>query len=181
MLALLADRRHGLGRQVLPARRPGAVGREHLGRVRQGEQLGVERVVEPAGEVVGGDSDRRQQVRAADVADEQGVTGQHAVRVAETVVHDDADRLRRVARRLADLQRHAVRVSAELDAVAVAEGDDRELGPALGGPSVADRRPGPFRELEVPGQEVGVEVGLEDLHDRQAVLGGVDHRRHGVW
>ncbi len=36
---LLADRRHRLGRQVLAARRAGAVGREHLRRVGQREQL----------------------------------------------------------------------------------------------------------------------------------------------
>ena len=96
--ALLADRRHGLGRQVLAARRAGTVSREHLGGIRQREQALVEGVVELAGQFLGGDTDRGQQVGAADVADEQRVAGQHPVRrgVVTVRVDDDADRLRRV-------------------------------------------------------------------------------------
>ena len=77
--SLLADGGHRLGREVLPARRAGAVGREHLGRVGQREQPLVQRVVELAGELVGRDADRGEQVGAADVADEQRVAGEHAV------------------------------------------------------------------------------------------------------
>ena len=66
------------------------------------------------------------------------------------------------------------------DPVAVGERDDRELGPARRGTPVADGRPGPLGELEVPGQEVGMEVGLQDLHDRETVLGGVGEVRVDV-
>ena len=62
---------------------------------------------------------RRQQVGPADVADEQRVAGQHAVRhgVVGVLVDDDADRLRGVAGRVADLEHDL----AERDALAVGE------------------------------------------------------------
>ena len=65
------------------------MGGVHPGRVGQRHQLVVQRVVELAGQLVAGEADRRQQVGSADVADEQGVAGQHAV----------GDRRRRRARR----------------------------------------------------------------------------------
>ena len=77
---LLADGRDGLGGEVLPARRAGAVGGEDPGLVGEGQQLVVQRVEELSRQVVGGVAHRGEEVGAADVADEERVAGQHAVR-----------------------------------------------------------------------------------------------------
>ena len=105
-LALLAHGRPEFGRQVLAAGRTGTVGGIHPGGVRQGHQLGVQRIVELVGQFIAGEADRREQIGAADVADEQGVTGQHAVGhgVTGVLVDDDAHRLRGVAGGVAELQ-----------------------------------------------------------------------------
>ena len=70
---LLADRRHRLLRQVLAAQRARAVRRVHERLVGQGQQLGVQRVVEQRAELLGGPAQRRAQVGPADVADEERV------------------------------------------------------------------------------------------------------------
>ena len=133
--ALLADGRARLGGQLLAARRPGAVGWEHPGRVGEVEELVVQRAVELPGQGVG--RERRvagsEQVGAADVAHEQRVTGQHAVRhdVVGVLVHHDADRLRGVPGRREDLERDV----AEREAVAVAQ---RSIGNSTAAPSPYD-------------------------------------------
>ena len=70
---------------------------------------------------------RGEQVGAADIADEQRVAGQHAVRrrVVGVLVHHDADRLRRVSRRRQDLE-HDV---AEHEPLAVVQRLDRRTRP----------------------------------------------------
>ncbi len=112
---------------------------------------------------------RGEQVGTTHVADEQGVAGQHAVRdrVVGVLEDQDADGLGGVARGRHDLQHDL----AEHDALAVGQRPAGVLG--RGALAVADPRPGRGRELEVPGQEVGVEVGVDHAHDLQAVLGGV--------
>ena len=126
---LLADRRLDRGREVLAAGRAGAVGRVDAGRVGEAQQLVVHRPVQPPGEVIRGPSDRGEQVRAADVADEQRVAGEHAPRrrIVRVLPHDDRDRLRGVARRVTDLEHHL----AEREALPVGETVDREVGPGL--------------------------------------------------
>ncbi len=70
------DRRHGLGRQVLATRGPGAVGRVHQRVVGQRHELAVQRVVQGGTELVRAHARRGQQVGASDVADEERVTGE---------------------------------------------------------------------------------------------------------
>ena len=166
---LLADRRLDGGRQVLAAGRAGAVGRVDAGRVGEAQELVVDRAEQPAGEVVGGPSDRGEQVRAADVADEQGVAGEHAPRrrVVRVLPDDDRDRLGRVARGVTDLERDV----AEREALPVGEPVDGEVG--AGFVAVGDDRAGRRGELEVAGEEVGVEVGLDHPLDAQAERVGV--------
>ena len=98
------------------------------GRVRQRHQLVVQGVVQLVGQFVAGEADRGEQVGAADVADEQCVTGQHAVRhgVVGVLPDHDADRLGRVARRVAELELDV----AERVALAVGEFARSELGAA---------------------------------------------------
>ena len=178
--ALLAERRAGLAGELLAARRPGAVGGEHPRRVRaaaaacraaSGTGGGPAR--RPTARVAG-----REQVGPADVADEQRVAGEHAVRdlVVGMLVDDDADRLGRVARRRQDLERHL----AERQPLPVAQRLDRELD--VGRLPVRDRGAGLRGQLQVTAEEVGVHVGLDDPLDRQPVGGRlleVDARRRG--
>ena len=135
-------------------------------RVGQRQQLVVQRVVELPGELVAGDALRGQQVRSTDIADEQRVAREDGVgSVGRPVVHDHADRLGRVARCVQHLEHDLP----ELDALAVGELAGLELG--LGERPVGDLGAGGGSQLEVAGEEVGVEVGLHDELDRQPVLG----------
>ena len=166
---LLTDRRLDGGRQVLAAGRAGAVGRVDAGRVGEAQQLVVDRAEQPAGQVIGGPSDRGEQVRAADVADEQGVAGEHAPRrrIVRVLPDDDRDRFGRVARGVTDLERDV----AEGEALPVGESVDGEVG--AGFVAVGDDRTGRRGELEVTGEEVGVEVGLDHPLDAQTQRVGV--------
>ena len=137
----------------------------------------MHRPEQPAGEVIRGPSDRGEQVRPADVADEQRVAGEHGPRrrVARVLPHDDRDRFRRVTRGVTDLERDV----AEREPLPVGETVDREVGPGF--VAVGDDRAGRGGELEVTGEEVGVEVGLDHPLDAQTRRVGVGHvlrRRH---
>lgn len=138
-------------------------------RVREVHQLVLDGVVEHAAEFVGGDADRGEQVGPADVADEQRVAGQHPVGegVVGVLVHQDADRLRGVAWGFEDLELDV----AEGDAFAVDQLVDGVFG--LGALPVADPGAGPVGEFQVAGEEVGVEVGVDDRLDGETVFGGV--------
>jgi hypothetical protein len=63
-------------------------------------------VVERSGQVVDAHARGAEEIGTADVADEQRVPGEHAVRngVVGVLADDDADRLRRVPGRVADLE-----------------------------------------------------------------------------
>ena len=149
--------------------------REDPGCVGQGEQPLVERVVELAGEFVGGDTDRREQVGTADVADEHGVAGEHGVRrlVVGVLVDHDRDRFGRVARGVTDLEGDV----AEAVSLAVGKAPGFELGD--GDIAIPDLRPGGGSQFEVAREKVGVEVRLEHQLDREPVLlGRLEIRRH---
>ena len=77
------------------------------------------------------------------------------------------DRLRRVARRGPHLQGHL----AEGEPLPVGQGFHGEL--RLGRLAVADDGAGGGGDLQVAGQEVGVEVGLDDPFDLETVGLGV--------
>ena len=170
-LPLVADGGPRVGRQVLAARRPCAVGGIHPSGVGQGQELVVEAVVQAGCQLLFRETDRREQVGASDVTDEQGVAGEHAVRrvVVGVFPHDDADRLGGVAGRVADLE-HDI---AERDAFAVFELARLEFG--LGDRGVGDLGAGGLGELEVTRQEVGMEVRLDDEFDRQARRSRITH------
>ena len=164
---LHADRRHRVARHVATAERAGAVGRVDEGVVREREQLLVQRVVEQPGEIGGLPTERGGEVGAADIADEQRVAGQHGMRRRRAiglVVDDDGDRLGRVTRRLQGLQAHL----SEPDRVAVAQRHEVVLGRR----SLSQVHAGAdaIAQLEVAGDEVGVEVGQHDVADAQPEL-----------
>ena len=120
-------------------------------------------------QLVGGVPDRGEQVRPPDVTDEQRVTGQDPVGhlVAGVLVDQHADRLRGVPGGLPGLQDDL----AQLDAFPVGQVPHRELRVRPG----AEADPGPRRrrQFEVPGQEVGVEVGVDHPDDLQPVRLGI--------
>ena len=167
------------------------MGGKHPGLVGQRQQLAVQGPVQLAGELVGADADRGQQIGTAHVADEQGVPRQHAVGDGVVGVLEDhhADRLGRVPGRGPHLEGDLT----QGDPLAIGQQLDRELGPTGRSLAVADCGAGGFGQLEVAGQEVGVEVGLDHLLDPQPVGRGVgevlgdiplgvdDHRRTGRW
>ena len=96
IVELVSDERN------FPQAEPAPWGGEHPGLVGQGHELLAGRVVQLAGQGVGADADGGEQVGPADVTDEQGVAGEHAVRRrAGVLVHHDRDRLGR-ARSLQD-------------------------------------------------------------------------------
>ena len=89
------------------------------------------------------------------------------VRVAPIAIEDEErDRLGRVAGRFERLESHA----AEIDRVAVLQAEERVLG--LGARAEADGRPDPIAELEVAGEEVGVQVREHHVRDAEVVLRG---------
>lgn len=141
---------------------------EDPGVVRQREELVVDAGVETAREVLGSGSLGGQQIRTADVADEERVACEDAVgnRVAGVFVHDDADRLGRVT----GCREHLERDVTERYPLTVAEAAELEVG--VGDLAVADLGTGRACQLEVTREEVGVEVGLDHELDRETALGG---------
>ena len=142
---------------------PGAVGQRH--------QLVVERVVKVIGEFLAGETDRGKQVGPTDVADEQGVAGQHTVGIGVVgmLVDHDAHRLRGVPGGMAELQLNV----AQGVALAVLDRHGVELG--LCDRGVDDLGAGRFGKFEVAGEEVGMEVRLDDQLDGHAEFLGVGH------
>ncbi len=145
------------------------MGRVDPRRVGQGEQPGPQRPVQLPGQRLGGQvgARRGEEVGAADVSHEEGVSGEHPVGdgVVEVLPDQETDRLRRMARRGQHLQAH------------LAEGEALAVGQRLEGEAdvcaraVADHRAGAVGQLQVAGEEVGVDVGLDDPLDRHVPLG----------
>ena len=137
-LALLADVELVSLDRCLPHDEPAPwAGRPRL--VGQDEQLVVQGAVEmPRHRVDRQLAAGSDQVGTADVADEQRVTGQHAVRnvVVGMFVHHEADRLRRMSRGGQDLDRDL----AQRQSLPVSKEVDRE--PELGTDAIGDDRAG---------------------------------------
>ena len=153
---LEADRGRGLARHGPPAARPGPVRGIDLHAVGQAEQaLGEARVEVGRGLLAA-------EVRAAHVAHEKRVAGQHEPRLgaAAEIGHQQRDALGGVAGRVHDVERDA----AHLETPSVL---DRLVGEGrAGGGMDVDARPGLGREGLVARDVVGVDVGLHDAGDR---------------
>lgn len=167
--SLFADRRLRLGRQLLAARGTGAMRREHPRGVGQGEQPVAQRVVELASEPVDGEAGRNEKVGSPDVADEQRVARQYAVRnvIVAVFVNDEADRLGRVSR----CREHPECHVAEQQCVTVRKSFDRVVD--ADGLAVRDHGASSRRELEMATEEVGVHVRLDDPFDGESLRVGV--------
>ena len=130
----------------------------------------MERVVEVAAELLGGPAERGAEVGAADVADEEGVAGEDGVGLVGALVEvedEDGDGLDGVAGGFEDLEAEA----GEVEGVAVFHGDELVLGFGVG--AEADVGAAAVAEFEMAGEEVGVEVGEEDVADVHAEFVGV--------
>ncbi|MEI2699471.1 MAG: hypothetical protein V9E94_14450 [Microthrixaceae bacterium] len=168
--ALLADRRPVRRREVLATGGSGAVSGEDDRVIGEGQDLVLQRAVQAAGQVVRRPADRGEKVGASDVADEEGVAGEDRPRVAavrRVGPHDDRDRLRSVTGGVAHLEHDLP----QLETLAVDQHVHGEVG--LGAGPERDRRSGGVGQLEVAGQEIRVEVGLDHPLDREAVPLGV--------
>jgi hypothetical protein len=143
-------------------------------------------VVKHAAKIGARPARRREQVGTADVTDEQRVAGQHRMWNSlggSQVVDDDRHRLGGMAGCFEDRQSDR----AELDDIAVVQWRGRIL--RFRRLADVDAGAGPIAQLEVTGDEIGMQVGEEDVSDTQPVLRRerhvlihvalrVDHRRH---
>ena len=106
------------------------------------------------------------EIRTAHVANEQGVAGEHraGIRRAVQIGDQDADALQGVARRFEKAQTAA----AEADLVALRHRNVREL--RAGPRAHVDLGAGAGGQLAVPGNEIGMQVSLDDIRDAQVVF-----------
>jgi hypothetical protein len=135
--------------------------------IRQRQQLRPQRVVEFAAKLVGRPPERRAQIRTAHIADEQRVAGEHRIRFRGAAIQIEdlnRNRFRRVSRRFECLQPDVP----ELDAIAVGERRERILRLCRG--AEVNRGADAIAQLQMSGDEVGVEVRQQHVPDREAVL-----------
>ena len=126
----------------------------------------IHRVVEHRGQLVGGDTDRSQQVGPTDIANEQRVAGENGLRFEVAlcqVVNQQRDAFGSVTWRLHDFQADV----AELDDVAVFDGVEVVL--RFGSGSEINVSPGLLSQLDVTGEEVRMEVRQEDVLNLPAI------------
>ena len=127
-------------------------------------------IVEVGRKLLGRDPNGGHQVRTPHVANEERVPRQDGcwcALVLLRVVHDEADALRSMSGRLEGHDAHAP----HLDGVPVMQRMKRELGGCSR--SQVDLRSDPLAEFQMPGEEVRVEVGQEDVGDADAEFGSV--------
>jgi hypothetical protein len=166
--ALEADGGGGVGRQATSAHRPGVVGGIEEKMVGQSEQPVGQRSVQRARHRLDGLVALGVEVGASRVADEQGVAGEHEPRLvtAGVVGHEVGVVRGRVAGGGDRLQ------------VGVAQADDLSVGERV----MLELDPGALREIGLragaggesgeAGDVVGLQVRLEDGHDRGALCLG---------
>ena len=162
--ALLADGGTAFRAHLAATERAGPVCGIDLHRIGQGEQFGVQAVVQQAGELLWGVIGR--EVGTSHVADEQGIAGEDGPGLGRPfgVGYENRNTLRRVARRFQEAQ-DAV---AEADFVAIAHRDVRKFGARPS--SEVDGGAGQRSEFGMAGNEIGVQVGLDHMLDAEAVL-----------
>src|SRR5271156_6332835 len=113
-------------------------------------------------EIVGGPSQRGSQVWPAYVADEQGVSSEHGVRVGWILLEiedQDGDGLDGVARGFQDLQAQ----SGKVEGISIGHGHKGIF--RFGASAQIDGGAAAVAEFKMAGDEVGVKVGQEDVAD----------------
>ena len=113
-------------------------------------------------------TERRQQIGATDVSDEQRVASEHGVRLTGLLLIDhDADRLGCVA----GCFEHFEPDITEVNASAVAKLFDGEVGQTLGRRAISDARTSRSSKLEMATHEVGVKMSLNDVLNGETKCG----------
>src|SRR5581483_8731033 len=129
------------------------------------QQLAMQAVIEHSGELFR--SVRIGKVGTTNVANEQRVAGEHTpgLRLALRIVHGKAHALWSMPGRFQDTDA----ALAEADFIAITQWDVGKLCACLN--ADVDAGTGTRGELLVSGDEVGVQVRLEDMGDPQPLLG----------
>ena len=143
--------------------------RIHQARIGQRKQFVVQRIEKHSSELGGRPAQRRAQVGAPHVADEQRVAGEHRVRLGVARVqieNHDRNGFGRVARRFQHFQAHAT----EFEKVAVVVRG--KCIPGLGRGAHMNFRAGAIAQLQMSGDKIGVQMGEKDVLNFKSVLGG---------
>jgi len=163
---LIADCGHRFLRDGLAAQRPGAMCGINLCRVRQRQQLFMDRVVQHCAELGCGPAERRAEIRSSHVADEQRVARQnrHGIAARRSVVDEQRNRFDRMPRRFENLDPDR----SEIDRGAIPDGLEFIFGNRL--PAEADGGAHAVAQFEMTRDEIGVKVRQEDVHDAEVVI-----------
>src|SRR6185437_3221197 len=159
---LIAECGNRVRRKILPTERAGAVRGVDEGFVRQRQKLGMERVVQMRAEFRGSPAKRSAQIRPADVSNEECVAGKNREWLRLTlraIEYQNGDGLNRMARCLQHPEAHPWK----LERVAVGHRDKFVF--RLGATAQVDRGAALVAQLEMTGDEIGVEVREEDVPD----------------
>src|SRR5438876_6185776 len=162
---LISKGRDRIGGKLLPTEGAGAMGRIDEQLIGKRQEPVVQRVVEMGAEVVGCPPERSSQVGAADVTDEQSVPGEDGVGFGGVLLEiegQDRDGLDGVAGGFEHLQAQ----SREVERIAVRHRHEGVF--RLGARSEMDGRAATVAQFQMAGDEVGVEVGEEDVADLKA-------------
>ena len=141
------------------------MGRIDFAVVGKGQQFAVQAVIQFFGEFRGAAGE---EVGAADITDEQGVAGKNPDRGRAPVLIADhvTDMLRSVPRGFPHGQAHVL----QFDRIALGHGPVFKT--AIGRSRSDNDRSGPGGQLRVPGNEIGVKVGFDDMGDPDAEIAG---------
>ena len=123
------------------------------------------------GEIVGCPTQRSPQVGAADVSDEQGIAGEDGVRFCRVLLqieHQDRDRFDGVSRCFENLYAQPW----ELERVSVLHRHKCVFRLCAG--TKTDGSAAAVAQLQMPSNEVSMEVGQEDVADFEAKFPSVD-------
>src|SRR5262249_22110179 len=165
-LALFSDSRRTFRAHLAAAKRTGPVSRKNLCVVGQREQLFMKTLVKNRRELLGSVSWRK--IRPSDIAYEQSVAGENHAgpgRLAQ-IVHQNANAFDCVAGSLQEPET----ALPEPDLVSIMNRGMRELRSRTG--AQVDLGAGSLCEFTVSGDEVGVDMGLDDMFDLPPVASG---------
>lgn len=165
--ALFANGGDGFLADGLAAEGAGTMGGIDEAGIGEREQFGLEGVVEEGAEVGGGPAESNAKIRAANIADEKRITGEHGVGFRGGTIeieNEERDGLGGMAGSFEGLETNAT----EFDGGAVAEGSEAILSPGFG--AEIDCGTEAIAEFEMTGDEISVEMGEEDMFDLKAVF-----------
>jgi len=153
---------------AVAAERPGTVSGVDEALVGKAKQFVVERVEEHAAEIGGGPTEGHAEVGAADVADGERVVGENGMRLGVAGVEIEDKKRDGFGSVTGSFERFETD-AAEFDDVAVVKWSEGVIGTGSG--AEIDGSADAGAEFEMAGEEIGVEMGEEDVLDGEGVLG----------